>query len=78
MRTFSHSSRCLSPPPLFLSHSLHLSLSLSPLSHLSLSSPLLLCLFFSQVNWQQERFQEILTKLGHFLKQAGFKVQLCF
>ncbi|KAG7460815.1 hypothetical protein MATL_G00202950 [Megalops atlanticus] len=26
-----------------------------------------------QVNWQQERFQEILTKLGHFLKQAGFK-----
>ncbi|XP_034555124.1 HBS1-like protein isoform X1 [Notolabrus celidotus] len=26
-----------------------------------------------QVNWQQERFQEIITKLGHFLKQAGFK-----
>lgn len=26
-----------------------------------------------QVNWQKERFQEILTKLGHFLKQAGFK-----
>ncbi|XP_075900754.1 HBS1-like protein isoform X3 [Nelusetta ayraudi] len=26
-----------------------------------------------QVNWQQERFQEITTKLGHFLKQAGFK-----
>ncbi|KAI1897662.1 hypothetical protein AGOR_G00085570 [Albula goreensis] len=26
-----------------------------------------------QVNWQQERFQEILNKLGHFLKQAGFK-----
>ncbi|XP_061097410.1 HBS1-like protein isoform X2 [Conger conger] len=26
-----------------------------------------------QVNWQQERFQEILSKLGHFLKQAGFK-----
>jgi len=27
-----------------------------------------------QVNWQQERFQEIISKLGHFLKQAGFKV----
>lgn len=27
-----------------------------------------------QVNWQQERFQEITSKLGHFLKQAGFKV----
>ncbi|XP_072558952.1 HBS1-like protein isoform X3 [Paramormyrops kingsleyae] len=26
-----------------------------------------------QVTWQQERFQEIVTKLGHFLKQAGFK-----
>ncbi|XP_014324685.1 HBS1-like protein isoform X2 [Xiphophorus maculatus] len=26
-----------------------------------------------QVNWQQERFQEISSKLGHFLKQAGFK-----
>uniref|UniRef100_A0A8C9YT31 HBS1-like protein n=1 Tax=Sander lucioperca TaxID=283035 RepID=A0A8C9YT31_SANLU len=26
-----------------------------------------------QVNWQQERFQDIITKLGHFLKQAGFK-----
>ncbi|NXN99646.1 HBS1L protein, partial [Rhinopomastus cyanomelas] len=26
-----------------------------------------------QVNWQQERFQEITTKLGQFLKQAGFK-----
>ncbi|KAM9840513.1 HBS1-like protein isoform 1-T1 [Aulostomus maculatus] len=26
-----------------------------------------------QVNWQQDRFQEITTKLGHFLKQAGFK-----
>uniref|UniRef100_A0A8C9SNB0 HBS1-like protein n=1 Tax=Scleropages formosus TaxID=113540 RepID=A0A8C9SNB0_SCLFO len=26
-----------------------------------------------QVGWQQERFQEILSKLGHFLKQAGFK-----
>ncbi|XP_043857246.1 HBS1-like protein isoform X1 [Dromiciops gliroides] len=26
-----------------------------------------------QVNWQQERFQEIIGKLGHFLKQAGFK-----
>lgn len=26
-----------------------------------------------QVNWQQERFQEIAGKLGHFLKQAGFK-----
>uniref|UniRef100_A0A8C6Q282 HBS1-like protein n=1 Tax=Nothobranchius furzeri TaxID=105023 RepID=A0A8C6Q282_NOTFU len=26
-----------------------------------------------QVNWQQERFQEITSKLGHFLKQAGFK-----
>uniref|UniRef100_A0A671MSN7 HBS1-like protein n=1 Tax=Sinocyclocheilus anshuiensis TaxID=1608454 RepID=A0A671MSN7_9TELE len=26
-----------------------------------------------QVNWQQERFQEIVSKLGHFLKQAGFK-----
>lgn len=31
------------------------------------------CLCF-QVNWQQERFQEIVSKLGHFLKQAGFKV----
>uniref|UniRef100_A0A3B3HLD0 HBS1-like protein n=1 Tax=Oryzias latipes TaxID=8090 RepID=A0A3B3HLD0_ORYLA len=27
----------------------------------------------AQVNWQQERFQEIISKLGHFLKQAGFK-----
>lgn len=26
-----------------------------------------------QVNWQQVRFQEITSKLGHFLKQAGFK-----
>ncbi|XP_064505506.1 HBS1-like protein isoform X1 [Pseudopipra pipra] len=26
-----------------------------------------------QVNWQQERFQEITSKLGQFLKQAGFK-----
>ncbi|XP_051961097.1 HBS1-like protein [Xyrauchen texanus] len=26
-----------------------------------------------QVNWQQERFQEIVSKLGHFLKQTGFK-----
>lgn len=26
-----------------------------------------------QVNWQEERFQEITSKLGHFLKQAGFK-----
>ncbi|XP_062323276.1 LOW QUALITY PROTEIN: HBS1-like protein [Osmerus eperlanus] len=26
-----------------------------------------------QVSWQQERFQEIVSKLGHFLKQAGFK-----
>ncbi|KAM3860933.1 HBS1-like protein [Diretmus argenteus] len=26
-----------------------------------------------QVKWQQERFQEILSKLGNFLKQAGFK-----
>ncbi|KAM9315954.1 HBS1-like protein [Gastrophryne carolinensis] len=26
-----------------------------------------------QVNWQQERFQEVTSKLGHFLKQAGFK-----
>uniref|UniRef100_A0A8C6UBP5 HBS1-like protein n=1 Tax=Neogobius melanostomus TaxID=47308 RepID=A0A8C6UBP5_9GOBI len=26
-----------------------------------------------QVNWQEERFQEIISKLGHFLKQAGFK-----
>ncbi|MEQ2277622.1 HBS1-like protein, partial [Xenotaenia resolanae] len=26
-----------------------------------------------QVNWQLERFQEISSKLGHFLKQAGFK-----
>ncbi|XP_062267724.1 HBS1-like protein isoform X1 [Platichthys flesus] len=26
-----------------------------------------------QVNWQQERFQDIISKLGHFLKQAGFK-----
>lgn len=26
-----------------------------------------------QVNWQKDRFQEILTKLGNFLKQAGFK-----
>src|SRR4029434_5620523 len=29
------------------------------------------------VSWQQERFQEITTKLGHFLKQAGFKVMFC-
>ncbi|XP_067840949.1 HBS1-like protein isoform X3 [Heptranchias perlo] len=26
-----------------------------------------------QVNWQPERFKEISNKLGHFLKQAGFK-----
>ncbi|XP_053743888.1 HBS1-like protein isoform X1 [Synchiropus splendidus] len=26
-----------------------------------------------QVNWQQDRFQDITSKLGHFLKQAGFK-----
>ncbi|XP_068197987.1 HBS1-like protein isoform X3 [Antennarius striatus] len=26
-----------------------------------------------QVNWQQERFQDITSKLGNFLKQAGFK-----
>ncbi|XP_054473928.1 HBS1-like protein isoform X1 [Anoplopoma fimbria] len=26
-----------------------------------------------QVNWQQERFKGITSKLGHFLKQAGFK-----
>ncbi|KAJ0026926.1 hypothetical protein NQD34_017926 [Periophthalmus magnuspinnatus] len=26
-----------------------------------------------QVNWQEERFQDITSKLGHFLKQAGFK-----
>ncbi|KAG5277500.1 hypothetical protein AALO_G00118340 [Alosa alosa] len=26
-----------------------------------------------QVSWQQERFKEITSKLGHFLKQAGFK-----
>ncbi|XP_033998670.1 HBS1-like protein isoform X1 [Trematomus bernacchii] len=26
-----------------------------------------------QVNWQQQRFQDITSKLGHFLKQAGFK-----
>ncbi|NXA35537.1 HBS1L protein, partial [Eudromia elegans] len=26
-----------------------------------------------QVNWQQERFQEITSKLGQFLRQAGFK-----
>uniref|UniRef100_A0A8C5QYX6 2-aminomuconic semialdehyde dehydrogenase n=1 Tax=Leptobrachium leishanense TaxID=445787 RepID=A0A8C5QYX6_9ANUR len=26
-----------------------------------------------QVNWQQDRFQEITSKLGSFLKQAGFK-----
>uniref|UniRef100_A0A8C3A382 HBS1-like protein n=1 Tax=Cyclopterus lumpus TaxID=8103 RepID=A0A8C3A382_CYCLU len=26
-----------------------------------------------QVNWQQDRFQDISSKLGHFLKQAGFK-----
>lgn len=26
-----------------------------------------------QVNWQQERFREVTGKLGHFLKQAGFK-----
>ncbi|KAL6096013.1 hbs1l [Pungitius sinensis] len=26
-----------------------------------------------QVSWQQERFQDITSKLGHFLKQAGFK-----
>ncbi|XP_072266326.1 HBS1-like protein [Pyxicephalus adspersus] len=25
------------------------------------------------VNWQKDRFQEITSKLGHFLKQAGFK-----
>ncbi|KAK2489457.1 hypothetical protein MC885_005613, partial [Smutsia gigantea] len=30
-------------------------------------------LSISSVNWQQERFQEITGKLGHFLKQAGFK-----
>uniref|UniRef100_A0A8C1BVT8 HBS1-like protein n=1 Tax=Cyprinus carpio carpio TaxID=630221 RepID=A0A8C1BVT8_CYPCA len=27
----------------------------------------------AQVNWQQERFRDIVSKLGHFLKQAGFK-----
>lgn len=27
-----------------------------------------------QVNWQQDRFQDITSKLGNFLKQAGFKV----
>ncbi|XP_020776689.1 HBS1-like protein [Boleophthalmus pectinirostris] len=26
-----------------------------------------------QVNWQEERFKDITSKLGHFLKQAGFK-----
>ncbi|CAI9618684.1 unnamed protein product [Staurois parvus] len=26
-----------------------------------------------QVNWQQDRFREVTSKLGHFLKQAGFK-----
>ncbi|CAL1586327.1 unnamed protein product [Knipowitschia caucasica] len=26
-----------------------------------------------QVNWLEERFQDITSKLGHFLKQAGFK-----
>nr|DBA26683.1 TPA: hypothetical protein GDO54_010912 [Pyxicephalus adspersus] len=26
-----------------------------------------------EVNWQKDRFQEITSKLGHFLKQAGFK-----
>ncbi|TNM95011.1 hypothetical protein fugu_017770 [Takifugu bimaculatus] len=26
-----------------------------------------------QVNWQQDRFQDITSKLGSFLKQAGFK-----
>ncbi|XP_063773442.1 HBS1-like protein isoform X1 [Pseudophryne corroboree] len=26
-----------------------------------------------QVNWQQDRFGEVTSKLGHFLKQAGFK-----
>ncbi|XP_041418123.1 HBS1 like translational GTPase L homeolog isoform X1 [Xenopus laevis] len=26
-----------------------------------------------QVNWQQERFNEVISKLRHFLKQAGFK-----
>uniref|UniRef100_A0A8C1R098 HBS1-like protein n=1 Tax=Cyprinus carpio TaxID=7962 RepID=A0A8C1R098_CYPCA len=26
-----------------------------------------------QVNWYQERFRDIVSKLGHFLKQAGFK-----
>ncbi|XP_076025590.1 HBS1-like protein isoform X1 [Genypterus blacodes] len=26
-----------------------------------------------QVNWQHQRFKEIISKLGHFLKQAGFK-----
>ncbi|XP_056283966.1 HBS1-like protein isoform X1 [Pseudoliparis swirei] len=26
-----------------------------------------------QVNWQQDRFKDITSKLGHFLKQAGFK-----
>ncbi|XP_036942039.1 HBS1-like protein isoform X1 [Acanthopagrus latus] len=26
-----------------------------------------------QVNWQQERFKDITSKLGQFLKQAGFK-----
>lgn len=31
-----------------------------------------------QVNWQQERFQEISSKLGHFLKQAGFKVHILY
>lgn len=38
------------------------------------SLPPLVCVRVLQVNWQQERFQEIVSKLGHFLKQAGFKV----
>lgn len=47
-----------------------------------LKGRLSVCVFFlfpsyvyiNQVNWQQERFREIISKLGHFLKQAGFKV----
>lgn len=35
-----------------------------------------LCVYTNQVNWQQERFRDITSKLGHFLKQAGFKVSL--
>lgn len=44
-----------------------------PLPPLVLITSWGVCVFL-QVNWQQERFQEIVSKLGHFLKQAGFKV----